>query len=99
MCQQSCRHADLQLAEPREGVVAQSVDGVVVQVEFSQTRTSREGAVGERRQAVGAEPEDAEGGQDRRHAGGHVWDLNATKPLIINLNVTGQLRWFDHSRY
>ena len=35
MCQQSCRHADLQLAEPREGVVAQSVDGVVVQVEFS----------------------------------------------------------------
>lgn len=79
--QQSCRHADLQLAESGEGVVAQSVDGVVVQVEFSQTRTGGEGAVRERRQTVGAEPEDAEGGQDWRHAGGHVWKLNATKPF------------------
>ena len=57
-------------------MVAQGVDGVVVQVELGETWTGGERAVGERRQKIGAQSENAEGGQDRRITGGHLWNLS-----------------------
>ena len=56
-------------------MVAQRVDGVVFQVEFSESRTGRKGAVGEGCQTVRPQPEDAEAGQLRGHSGGHFWNL------------------------
>lgn len=70
-----CYETHLQTAESAEGVVAQGLDGVVVQVELGQSRTGGEAAVREGGEEVGAQPQNSEGGQDRSGAGGHQGNL------------------------
>lgn len=74
-------------------MVAQRVNGIVVQVEFSQSGTGREGAIREGPQTVRPQSENTEAGQDWRNAGGHLWNLdthNVMTPFKSNqmLNET-----------
>lgn len=67
--------ADLELAQPSEGLVTQGADRIVVQVERSQVGAGGEGASGEGGEIVGAQPQDSQAGEDCRGTGAHLWDL------------------------
>lgn len=76
---------DLELAESREGAVAEGADDVFVEVELGQSRTRREAVIRDRRQEVGAQTEHTEAGQDRSRAGGQHCDLVVAEVDFVDL--------------
>lgn len=84
--------ADLQLVQAGEAAVAQRGDGVVLQVELHQGGAGREGAVRERRQAVGPQTENAQGGQNLGGGAGHPWNLENHISVTLDQNFVRVLK-------